>query len=336
MNSGNTKSGIRKVALQAGVSIATVSRVINESDKVSIATRDRVIQVLNKSGYRPNAAAKALATSRTKTIAAIIPTVRHSIFAIFLEAFEDQLAKAGYNLVIATHSFDSTTEFNRCNEVLHLGAEAIVVSGADHHPQFYETLKSSNIPCFFISVHRPANPYPTFGYDNYQLGESAIEYLAGLGHTTIHVIHGPTTNNDRMSDRIEGVLAAQDKNRNINLNLTEAELDVSGGSAASRDWFSTNKLPHACLCLADILALGVIFEAHRHNVTIPDQMSLMGFENLDWTRDCSPTLTTIDLPAMEMGEAAATALVDCLDNGVTPTHRLFNAGIIERESTRAR
>lgn len=334
MASGNTKSGIRKVAQQAGVSTATVSRVLNDSESVSSETRDRVVQALQKSGYRLNAAAKALATNRTHTIAAIVPTLRHSIFAIFLDAFEDELASAGYSLVIATHGFSKDTEFKRCNEVLQLGAEAIVVSGAEHDPKFVETFKSANIPCMLTSIHKSKLPFPAFGYNNELLARTAIDYLASLGHQNIHVIHGPTTDNDRMVARVKGVLAAGKNNAMISLTLHETELGVTGGAEVARKWFCTkNALPHACLCLADVLALGVVFEATRQEIQIPSQMSLMGFENLDWTEGCSPPLTTISLPAEEMGRAAATALVNHLDHGSPMADREFQAVIVERDST---
>ncbi len=336
VTTGNKKQGIRQIALEAGVSTATVSRVINGSDTVSQTTRDRVTDILLQTGYRPNAAAKALATNRTRTIAAIVPTLRHSSFAIFLDAFEEALASKGYNLVIATHGFDPATEAKRCEEVLQLGAEAIVLSGSQHEPAVVNMIKTSDCPFLFISVHASNENVATFGYNNQALAEQAINYLAELGHQQIHVIQGPIVNNDRMADRVIGVKDAARKNKNINVTLFETELGAEGGSTVFGNWIADKQLPHACLCLADVLALGLLFEANRHNLKIPEQMSLMGFENLDWTPHCSPSLTTIDLPAEIMGREAAIALVEKLDNGIEPNNRMFKANIVERGSTRMR
>ena len=336
MSTENAKSGIRKVAQQAGVSTATVSRVLNQSDSVSDRTRVKVEQALKSTGYRFNAAAKALSTNRTHTIAAIVPTLRHSIFTIFLEAFEDALASAGYSLVIATHGFDRETEHKRCMEVLQLGAEAVVVSGADHAPEMMNILSAEGVPCVITSVHRSMPPFPAIGYDNAKLAQSAINYLVDLGHRDIHVIHGPTSNNDRMQDRVDGVLASARNFANVTIKLFETNLSVAGGASVTKDWLSRNKLPHAVLCLTDVLALGVMFEANRFGVEIPDRLSVMGFENLDWTADSSPPLTTISLPAAEMGIGTATALLNYLDNDVEITSRTFDGVIVERESTKIR
>ena len=336
MTSDNTKSGIRKVAQQAGVSTATVSRVLNRSDSVSHNTRVKVEHAIQSTGYRFNAAARALSTRRTRTIAAIVPTLRHSIFAVFLEAFEDALASAGYSLVIATHGFDHKTEHTRCLEVLKLGAEAVVVSGADHSPQMLYKLKSEGVPCVLTSGHRSMPPFPAIGYNNAQLAQSAISYLIELGHREIHVLHGPTNNNDRMRDRVDGALSAARKDANVTIKLFETNLSVSGGASVANQWLSSKNLPHAVLCLADVMALGVMFEANKFGVKIPDRLSVMGFENLDWTADSSPPLTTISLPAEEMGKGTAAALVNYLDNNIEITSRIFDGAIVERESTKKR
>ncbi|MEM7258666.1 MAG: LacI family DNA-binding transcriptional regulator [Pseudomonadota bacterium] len=330
---GNSSSGIRKIAQKAGVSIATVSRVLNDSSKVSPDTRERVLSVLENSDYRFNAAAKALATKRSRTIAAIIPTLEHSIFAVFLNAIEDQLAKEGYGLVIATHGFDKETEVRRCNEVLRLGAEGIILSGADHNTDWLNTLKTSGVAILFTSVYQPDNPFPSFGYDNRALAAKAIGYLADLGHRTISVLHGPCENNDRMRLRVEGIRQAENLHKDIDITLQQVPLHVTGGSGAARDWVNANQLPDACLCLADVLALGVIFESQKQQINIPQELSVMGFEDLDWAASCSPALTTVALPAAEMGRAAARAMVGHLDDKVDLTHRLFGAEIVEREST---
>ena len=226
----NPSTGIRQIARQAGVSTATVSRVLNGSDKVAIATRDRVLAAMNQANYRPNAAAKALATRRTRTIAALIPTLEHSIFAVFIETLEDELARAGYSLVIATHGFNRETEVQRCNDVIRLGAEAIIVSGAQHTPVFNKLLDSSGLPCLHTSVYQPDSSVPSIGYDNRALGNEAIRFLSALGHENIAVIHGPLEENDRMKLRVAGVQDAHDKCGNVSIQLFETPISVGGGT----------------------------------------------------------------------------------------------------------
>lgn len=327
------KSGIRQIAEQAGVSIATVSRVLNGTVNVSAATRERVMSAVSQHQYLPNAAAKALATRRTRTVAAVIPTLEHSIFAVFMNALEDQLAASGYSLVIATHRFDAATELKRCNEVLRLGAEAIIVSGARHDPDLGTLLKSAGVPCLYTSVYDKHAEFASLGYDNRGLARRAIEYLTALGHRHIAVIHGPQSNNDRMGLRVAGVSDACDANPYLSVELHEAEIGAQSGAQIAANWFESGQLPDACLCLTDVFALGVLLEAQRQRVIIPQQMSVMGFEDVEWARDCAPRLTTIALPSVQMGVAAAMALVNHLDHGQPLLHQQFEAEIVEREST---
>ncbi|MBX2839755.1 MAG: LacI family transcriptional regulator [Gammaproteobacteria bacterium] len=317
----------------AGVSTATVSRVLNGSARVSAQTQKAVLEAVAQSDYRPNAAAKALATKRTHTIAAVIPTLEHSIFATFMNALEDQLALSGYSLVIATHRFDYDTEIRRCNEVLKLGAEAIIVSGAEHLPELHQLLRSASVPCLYTSVYAPESEVVSIGYDNLRLGKKAIEYLASLGHQNITVLHAPLHNNDRMRLRVRGVQQAEKGLDELNIDYVESPFGIEAGVQLVQRWIDTHKLPDACLCLADVFALGVLLEAQRLELKVPEQVSLMGFENVDWAEHCSPRLTTIALPSVEMGKAVAHALVSHLDDGAALEHTDFDASIIERQST---
>lgn len=327
------RSGIRDIAKLAGVSTATVSRVLNNPAQVRTATRDKVLAAVSHSDYRPNAAAKALATRRTRTIAAVIPTLEYSIFAVFMNALEDSLASAGYSLVIATHGFDIENEHRRCSDVLKMGAEALVVSGAIHNDNFYRLLKSTNVPCVYTSVYNANYDMPSIGYDNQLLAEQAMSFLASKGYKRITVIHGDTTVNDRMALRVAGAKAMARENKKLKIEFKQTSLSIAGGTAAANDILSSSSLPDACLCCADVFAQGMLFEAQRHGLVIPDQISLMGFEDQDWASQCEPRLTTVALPAEQMGIATAESLVSHLEFGKQLTHQLFEGKIIEREST---
>ncbi|MEM6986138.1 MAG: LacI family DNA-binding transcriptional regulator [Pseudomonadota bacterium] len=329
----DSPAGIRHIAHQAGVSTATVSRVLNGSARVSEGTRARVMQAISQHNYRPNAAAKALATRRTRTVAAVIPTLEHSIFAMFMNVLEDELAAAGYNLVIATHRFDYQTELKRCSDVLHLGAEAVIVSGAEHNPALLSLMRDARIPCVYTSVHAPDSEVPTYGYDNRALAVRAVQYLADLGHRRIAVIHGPTDVNDRMRLRVAGALDGARANPAIDLMTIEATIGAQGGAEQLAQWAKSDALPDACLCFADVYALGILQEAQRLGIQIPHDMSVMGFENLDWTANSFPRLTCMSLPTVDMGKATAASIVGHLDQNLPLSHQLFEAEIVERAST---
>lgn len=327
------RSGIRDIARLAGVSTATVSRVLNSPEKVRALTRDKVLAAVEQSAYRPNAAAKALATRRTHTVAAVIPTLEYSIFATFMNALEDTLANAGYNLVIATHGFNDENEYQRCSDVLKMGAEALVVSGAKHNDEFYRLLETTKVPCVYTSVYNPDYALPSIGYDNQRLAETAIQFLVSKGCRRIVVVHGDTDDNDRMALRVAGAQSVATKHKDLKIEFKQTPLSIAGGTATAKEILSSASLPDACLCCADVFAQGMLFEAQRHGIVIPDEISVMGFENQDWASQCEPRLTTVSLPAELMGIATAESLVSHLELGNRLEHQLFAGKIIEREST---
>jgi LacI family transcriptional regulator len=324
--------GVRELAQATGLSVATISRVLNDSIQVSGAARAAVKKAIRQTGYSRNPAARALSTKRSRTIGAIIPTFAHSIFATFLNAIEKELAQHGYALVVATTGGDSVTETRRASDLIDLGAEGLIVSGAQHSKEFLKLVKSRSIPVVATSIYKPKSSLPTIGYDNYALGRTAIEHLLDLGHRRIAVVFGPLATNDRTALRLEGVRAGV--NQKQTLRFFETGLDVVGGTQAAQAALNTIEWrPSAFLCLSDVLALGVLFEAQRRQLRVPKDLSLMGFDDLDWAKVCEPSLTTVALPTVEMGQQAARALVNKLDHGAKLGSICLEAALVVRDST---
>lgn len=327
---------MRAVAKETGVSVATVSRVINNSDAVSSETRQRVLDAMKTMGFVPNPVARALSKRRTKTIAAVIPTIESSIFAKFLHAVEQELAIDGYALVIATSDNRKDREASRAKSLLEMGAEGLILSGAAHSDEMHDLIATRQIPTVCTSIYRTDTPYATVGYDNFALGRLAVRYLLSLGHRDIGVLHGPRAENDRTDMRLMGAEAALGESDAIggdNTVLVETSLSVDGGVRAVRSFSSAGWRPTALLCLSDVIALGAIFELGRTGKSVPDDVSVMGFDDLDWAERCNPPLTSIRLPTVEMGRRAARALIEVLDRGTPLESRRLDADIVERSST---
>lgn len=319
------------MAAETGLSVATVSRALNDAPNVKPETRDLVRAAALRIGYMPNPAAKALSTQRTRTIAAVVPTLAHSIFAKFLNTIELELAAGGYGLVIATSGGDPAIELKRAGEMLRLGAEGLIVSGAAHQDDLLSLIAQRRTPTVCTSIYDPGAPLPTIGYDNRALAGMAVAHLQSLGHHHIAVVHGPAGQNDRTALRLAGARAAAEPETRIE--TVETSLDVAGGAGAMRMLAGRGGQATAILCLSDVLALGVGFELNRQGVIIPDDVSVMGFDDLDWAEHAAPALTTIGLPVVEMGRRTAAAMIACLDEGIEITSQRLDAGLIARAST---
>ena len=320
-------SGLRRLAAETGLSIATISRALNNSEKVREATRNRVHEAAERLGYSPNAAARALTTRRSRTIGAVIPTLESSIFAKFISAIEEQLAADGYALVIATTNNDAEIEEKRALELVSMGAEGLIVSGLRHQPGLIRYIRSRDIPAIATSIFSSRGQLPSIGYDSRLLGRMAAQYLVGQGHRNIAVIHGPLHNNDRTRLRLEGVNSIVENARALEVPLT-----VGGGVDATRVMMQCDKPPSALLCLSDVLALGTLFEAPRLGFKIPRDVSVMGFDDLDWAASANPPLTTIALPVAEMGRQSARAIVDNLERQQPIRGKRLEGQIVERKS----
>ena len=323
---------IRDVAKETGLSIATISRVMNGATNVSPETREKVLLASKKLHYLPNPAARTLSTKKSKIIAAIIPTIEHSVYAKFIAGMEQTLAKQGYSLVFAISNSDETQEKEAAEKLLGMGAEAFVFSGGRHDPELIELLKRRGVQFVYTSIWAPKSDIPSIGYDNFELARGAIEYLHKNGHQNIAVVHGPEELSDRTVWRKRGAKSAEGPE--VKLSFFEEELSVGGGKIAATSMLEHKTKFTAVLCLSDVMALGAYTAFSEHNLVVPDDISVMGFDNLDWSVHISPPLTTIDLPARIMGQAAVTSLMDYLEEKKPITSKFFEAKIIERASVK--
>ena len=327
------KSGnIRHVAEATGVSVATVSRVMNGSELVSEKTKDKVLQACAELGYVPNSAAKALTTRRSRIIGVIIPSLAQSIFATFLGELEATCSALNYSVVIALSKGNSEQERIRAQELLAMGAEAFVLVGAEHRDSLMTLLEKRAVPCLRTSIWRQSDGVPTIGYDNEALTQNAVSYLMEKGHRRIGVLQGPKDDNARTRLRLRGVANMAKANSKLTITTHGGTLDSQGGVKATREALSQAEPPTALLGLSDSLALGALFEVPRHGLRIPQDVSVMGFDDLAWSACTNPELTTMSLPIVKMGRMVAQQLAAYLDKGEALTSTCLPADIVERNS----
>ena len=324
------RANLRDVARAAGVSVATVSRVMNTPAQVAETTRDRVQKVIEDLRFRPSAAARAINSGRTRIVGALTPTMDNAIFARFLDGLEGKLAAVDLSLVVSTTHDDPMVELRKAKELLNIGAEGLVVSGVTHSPEFLSLIERERLPIVAISYAKPGFTFPTVGYNNAEAVTMALSHLFDLGHRDIAVIHGLTLNNDRTRARLKAIAETA---LPVRLSYFEEPIDVEGGCRAVRRVRESNPECTGYLCFSDVLAMGALFEAQRQGLRIPDDVSIMGMEGLPLTEHLSPSLTTIDLSVYEMGVGTAEALAQWVNGRQRPHDRVLPARLIKRGST---
>lgn len=324
------RANLRDVAKAAGVSVATVSRVMNSPDVVQKETRERVEKAITTLGFHPSAAARAINSGRTKIIGALVPTLDSDIFALTIEAIEKRLGDFSFSLVVATTGEDPDMEARKAKELVDIGAEGLILPGISHSDKLYALLERSRVPAVVISYFEPSFRYPTIGYNNYEAARLALDHLLDLGHKRIAVVHGPTAQNDRTQQRVAGAATKAD---GVAVSYIETDLTVAGGTEAVKQASAQNSKVDAFLCVSDVQAFGVLFELQRMGVSVPDDVSVMGLHDLPSASFITPSLSTIRLPAREMGYRAAEGLAKWVLDDIKPSPICLPNTLKLREST---
>jgi LacI family transcriptional regulator len=330
----NLRATLNDVAREARVSTATVSRCLNLPDKVSPEVRERVHAAVNKLGYVPHFGGRALASNRSNTVGAVIPTMENAIFARGLQALEEALSAKGITLLVATSNYDVDREAAQIRTLLGRGVDGLVLIGASRPQETYEVLRKGGVP--FVLVWNPDGDsrHCSVGFDNRGAARGMTEQVLAIGHRHVAMIAGITAWNDRASDRVLGVreaLAAHDLVL-AEPYLVEAVYSLSaGGEAAQRLWELTPR-PTAIVCGNDVLAVGAIIGLRAIGVTIPSDVSVVGFDDIDLALAVSPALTTVHVPHRRMGRSAADLLYSMIRSGGSIDRITFDTEIVFRHS----
>jgi len=326
---------IQDLAIAARVSTASVSRVLNNKDKVSAEIRSRVLKTADRLNYVPNSAARALASQRTLTIGAVIPTLENPGFAIGVEALQNYLEAHGYTLFVASSNYDQKKEKRQVEKLVTRGVDGVMLVGSKHSRGLIEFLRQQRKPFVETWVHSKYEDTPAIGFDNCAAAMLLAEYLLDLGHIWLGVIGGITKANDRARDRVRGIRLAL-KKRGLKLareNFLERPFRIVDGQKAMRTLLAMNPRPTAVMCGNDVLAFGALLECQRQGIAVPDEMSVTGFDNLDFASQLVPSLTTIRIPAAEIGEAAACYLLSAIAGEEVPPLPKIKVDMIVRRST---
>ncbi len=327
-------SSLIEVARRAGVSPATVSRVFNRPELVTDDTRARVRAAVDALQFVPNQSARSLSRGRSHVMAALIPHISYSIFADYIDAAQQVCTAAGYNLVMGTYHFDADEELRLARNFVATGVDAMILVGYRHDPALFELLHARGVHYVCTDVYDPKSRHPCVGYDNRGAGRRIAEHLLALGHERFAVVTGSTGKNDRMAIRLAGFNAALRK-KGLKLApgaLFEGRYTLADGRRGFAQVHAAVQ-PTAVMCGNDVIAIGALLEARDRKLKVPQHLSIVGFDNLEWAAEFSPSLTTMNVPCTDMGGEAARTLLQRID-GHTQQHAIeLPLTLIERETT---
>ncbi len=325
---------LEDVARAAGVSTATISRAINDPDKVAKATRDKIETAINSLGYTPNFGGKVLASNRTDTIGAIIPTMANAIFSSGLQAFQEVLAESGYTLLVASTGYDPQQELHQIRALTARGADGLLLIGEQRLDETRHFLQQRNVPHVLSWCYRDDPDQLYAGFDNFDAAYRMTQHVLKTGHRQIAMIAGISQSNDRARARIDGVRAAiRDHNSGaVLMQVIEAPYRLELGAEAFARIIARDEWPSAIICGNDVLAAGAIMQARRDGISVPQDVSITGFDDIGLATVLSPALTTMRVPQIEMGRAAAKLLLSRLAGDTGLQSIRLDTEIITRDS----
>jgi LacI family gluconate utilization system Gnt-I transcriptional repressor len=337
------------VAAVAGVAPMTVSRVLNAPERVTAATAQRVRAAIEQLGYVPNLVAGGLSSRRTRMVAAIVPTMAHPMFAELVQNFTDVLRAQGYEVMLSLSGYDTVSEAALVRAVLARRPDALLLAGARHDAPTRQMLADAAIPVVevFDVARRPIDML--VGVDHAAVGTAVAAYFRAKGHSRFAVFAASDTR-----ARLRGDAFAQAARRGGGTLLAETVIPAPSTIAAGRTALrallpvltqagepkgaqagrgAADGQRVALFCSSDLVAFGALAEARANGVPVPERLAVCGFGDFELSAASEPPFTTVSVEGAQIGQHAATFLLDRLD-GVADVRRVqVPFRIVERASS---
>ena len=313
----NKKADIIAVAKAARVSPSTVSRSFNHPELVKAATRKRIDRAVRKLGYIRNRAAQTIHGIRSGTLGLVVPTIDHAIFAELVQSFSEAVEELGFTILLASHGYNLDREYALTRKMLEHRVDGLALVGLQHAEETFALVQQQSIPTILLWNYARQTPLPCVGSDNYQAGYLIGQHVAQAGHRDIAAVFPPLDGNDRAERRFAGATDALSA-AGITIAkdwLLETPYSVTAAKEAVGQLLSVPQKPSAILCGNDVLAWGAMHACARAGLTVPRDVAVTGIGDFKGSRDFEPPLTTVRIPARQIGQRAAVAMAQAI---VTP------------------
>lgn len=301
----------------AGVSAMTVSRALKSDASISQATRDRVLEIVRRTGYVPDATARMFATRRSGFVASLVPSLNNSNFAETVRGMSEIFDAAGLQMLLGDTEYRLTREEDLISALLQRRPEAIILTGGVHTQRARKMLARAGIP-IVETWDLPKQPLgDVVGFSNRDAGIAMVHYLYERGHRRIGFIGGETNHDTRGAERRDGFEHAVSElalPRGRIIAAGKPPVSMAQGAQALAAMLNAWPDIDAIACVSDLSAFGVLAECQRRSVEVPGQIAIMGFGDFEVARCCHPRMTTIAVDCAGIGRRAAELALEALDN----------------------
>ncbi|MEX2124102.1 MAG: LacI family DNA-binding transcriptional regulator [Woeseia sp.] len=326
---------IYEVSTLAGVSLATVSRVMNNSAHVTDKTRQKVLSAMAELGYRPNSIAQSLASNRSNSVGILVPELHGPFFSTILSGIEAELRGARKHVIITVGHSDKEKEIDGIEFLMSRNCDALILHVDAVSDPWLVELSAGSTPIVLINRSIPAMASNCINLDNEHGGYVATKSLLELGHRDIAYISGPQWKKDANERLVGHKKALSEYGVRFNKNLMfEGDFHESGGSKGMAQLLQTGIRFSAVICGNDDMAAGAMDVARENGLAIPDDVSVVGFDNVNFAHFTYPKLSTVDYPMNDMGQMAARwVLKNVYEQGGLEIQNTFRPELISRAST---
>ena len=330
-------TSIKDVAREAGVSIATVSRVLNDIDVVNEDTKKKVLDAIKELGYRPNIVARSLKTQRTKTIGILIPDISSQFYPEIVRGAEDVANIYDYNVILGNSDFDVEKEKEYLRVLKEKMVDGVIYISSSFNEEILELINELDLRTILVETKDKQDRLPSVTIDNVNATYEATKYLINKGIKKLAFIGVKPDNMNAWGDRFIGLeKALKEENLNLEEDLIHFDnLKVKCGYEAANLFINSGKEFNGIVCASDEIAMGVINGLRENGISVPEDVSVMGFNDNYAASIFYPRITTILQPSYDMGSVAMRMLIKLLSKKqLDEGNFVLDYQLIERDSTK--
>ena len=328
-------TSIKDVAREAGVSIATVSRVLNDIDVVNEDTKKKVLDAIKKLGYRPNIVARSLKTQRTKTVGILVPDISSGFYPEIVRGAEDVANIYDYNVILCNSDFDVEKEKEYLRVLREKMVDGVIYMSSSLQEEILDIINELNVMTVLVETKDKEESLPSVTIDNTKASKEATNYLLNKGLSKIAFVGAKKDTMNAWGDRYIGYKEAlSNKGIAIDESLVYfGGLKVKGGYEAVESFEKANKTYDAVVCASDEIAMGVINALREKGKKVPEDVSVVGFNDNIMSSVFYPKITTIKQPSYDMGSVAMRMLIKLLNKReLDESQFVLDYTLIERDS----